>query len=164
MKILTHPSDCETLAHVHAAAFEDAWDAGAIAGLLAQDGVFAVAAEEGFVLIRVVSGEAEILTLAVLPASRRRGVGRALVRAGAKKAVAMGAEKLFLEVNVGNFAANGLYASLGFLKVGVRAGYYRKASGVKEDALVLGADLPLLEPEKIEQPLVGCIKRDRSTP
>jgi len=121
---------------------------------MAQAGVYAVVAEiavaagnrpGGFVLIRVAADEAEILTLAVRPASRRRGLGREMVRAGAEKAADMGAKSLFLEVNVGNFAAKNLYNGLGFLKVGVRPGYYLRDRDHKEDALVLSAQLPLLE-------------------
>jgi [ribosomal protein S18]-alanine N-acetyltransferase len=146
-----HPCDCESLACLHAAACEEPWSAAAIADLMAQDGVFAVVAFDppgdsaGFVLMRVAADEAEILTLAVRPASRQRGLGRAMIREGAKKAVQMGGKSLFLEVNVGNFAARNLYAGLGFLQVGMRRGYYHKDMDHKEDALVLSVGLPLLD-------------------
>jgi ribosomal protein S18 acetylase RimI-like enzyme len=45
---------------------------------------------------------------------------------------------MFLEVDMGNFAAQALYRRLGFVQVGRRPRYY--ANGA--DALVLRADLP----------------------
>jgi [ribosomal protein S18]-alanine N-acetyltransferase len=146
--------DAGRLAGLHAAAFPPAevWSAAYLERLLVQPGVFAAAADGGFVLMRAAGGEAEILTLAVAPASRRRGLGSALVTFGAKTALEMAAEKLFLEVNVGNFAAKNLYSRLGFVEVGRRPGYYVGPQNIREDALVLGADLPLLELRNARQP------------
>ncbi len=59
------------LAAIHAAAFPpgERWDAAAFAGLLATPGTFGLLDERGgFVLARQAGGEAELLTLAVLPA------------------------------------------------------------------------------------------------
>lgn len=158
--------DSETLARIHAAAFEDAWSAAAIAQLSAQPGVFALLAppDAGFILVRVTADEAEILTLATHPASRRRGIGRQLTGAGAALAAQRGAARIFLEVNVGNFAAQALYAGLGFAEVGRRPGYYRRNDGVKEDALVLRADLPLLETRNKLQPSVVSKSPSRRMP
>jgi [ribosomal protein S18]-alanine N-acetyltransferase len=145
---MTNPAtiDAETLAQIHASAFEDAWSASYLQNLMAQPGVFAIQAdEEGFILARAAGGEAEILTLAVAPASRRRGVGLGLVRAGAAEAQKKGAGEMFLEVNVGNFAAKILYLRLGFAEAGRRPGYYHRRDGTMEDALVLRAPLPLLQ-------------------
>jgi ribosomal protein S18 acetylase RimI-like enzyme len=52
--------------------------------------------------------------LAVLPASRGRGAGRALLEAAAQRARARGCAKLTLEVREDNARARGLYASVGF--------------------------------------------------
>ncbi|MBU2208038.1 MAG: GNAT family N-acetyltransferase, partial [Alphaproteobacteria bacterium] len=67
------------LADVHAEAFPAPWDAAALEALLDQDGVFALEDPDGFILLRAVADEAEILTLAVRPAARRRGLGARLV-------------------------------------------------------------------------------------
>jgi ribosomal-protein-alanine N-acetyltransferase len=84
-----------------------------------------------------VADEAEILTLAVHPYKRGKGLGRALLQATISKVRSMGAKSVFLEVGVENPAARALYARLGFTKVGARKGYYNGG-----DALVLRLPLP----------------------
>jgi ribosomal-protein-alanine N-acetyltransferase len=91
----------------------------------------------GFAMGRVAAGEAEVLTLAVRPAARRTGAGRALMGALAAEAAGRGAAALVLEVAEGNQAARGLYAGLGAVEVGRRRRYYPDGS----DALVLRAEL-----------------------
>jgi len=132
------PEEAGALASLHAAAFERPWSAAEIAALAGAPGAFSLLAEgEGFILCRVIAGEAEVLTLAVAPAARRRGVGRALVEAAAALAHAAGSRTMFLEVADGNDPALALYAAAGFETVGRRRGYY--ASGA--DALVMRRDL-----------------------
>lgn len=129
------------LAVLHAAAFARPWDEAAFKDLLAGSGVFAFIAPSGFVLVRAAANEAEILTLAVNPSARGRGLGRALMQAAAARAAKLGAENLFLEVGTDNLVALALYNGLGFTRVGARRGYYE--SGSQGDALVLKAALPL---------------------
>ncbi|MNE73850.1 ribosomal-protein-alanine N-acetyltransferase [compost metagenome] len=81
--------------------------------------------------------EAEILTLAVRPSARRSGLGARLVEAAVVRAAALGAERMFLEVAGDNAAARALYARAGFHEAGRRRGYYARADGSREDALVL---------------------------
>jgi ribosomal-protein-alanine N-acetyltransferase len=130
-------SGAHVLATLHATCFPQPWDAAAISALLVTPGTFAYAHDDGFVLARAAAGEAEILTLAVTPAARGKGLGRRLLQAAIKKAHQMGAGAMFLEVGVDNPGALALYAGLGFTKAGSRKGYYR---GV--DALVLRLPLP----------------------
>jgi ribosomal-protein-alanine N-acetyltransferase len=130
-------ADADRLAQLHGEAFAEPWSAAALAAVMASRGVEALAAEDGFIVIRTVAGEAEILTLAVAPPARRRGLGRALVDAAADIAARAGAEAMFLEVAADNTAALALYASAGFVPVGRRAGYYRRAGSPAMDALVL---------------------------
>jgi ribosomal-protein-alanine N-acetyltransferase len=126
------------LTALHASAFADVWTTQAFRDLLATPGTFAIHLQEGFILIRVAGDEAEILTLAVKPEARGRGVGRALLRAAADHAARLGAVRLFLEVGADNPAALALYAGQGFSRVGQRKGYYDG-----RDALILRAELPL---------------------
>lgn len=130
------------LAALHAEAFAEPWTEAAFTDLLTQSGVAALTADDGFILIRVVADEAEILTLAVRPSARRRGTGAALVRRAAETALALGAARLFLDVAEGNAAARALYAASGFVEVGRRPGYYARPGGAREDALLLALNLP----------------------
>ena len=130
-------TDSDALAAIHAEAFDAPWDATSLSALLASPGVFAVEEADGFILIRVVADEAEILTLAVRPSSRRGGLGRRLVDAAVVRAAALGAERMFLEVAEDNVAARALYARAGFSEAGRRRGYYARTDGSREDALVL---------------------------
>lgn len=131
----------EQLANLHASAFAAPWDAAAFADLLGQAGVFAETGDDGFILIRVVADEAEVLTLAVRPEARRRGLAARLVEAAAARAAALGAESLFLEVAADNAAARALYARCGFTEAGRRRGYYAREGGEATDALILALKL-----------------------
>ena len=135
----------ERLAAVHAEAFagpgDTPWPAPAFADLLAQAGVFAVETDNGFILMRAVADVAEILTLAVRPAARRRGEGGRLVGAGVLAATARGAVRVFLEVAEDNAAARALYARADFAEAGRRPGYYAAADGRRRDALLLVRNL-----------------------
>lgn len=126
------------LAALHAASFEQAWDAKTLSDMLSGPGAFAFVHTDGFVLARAAADEAEILTLAVAPHARGKGLGRALLQAAINRAHALGAVAMFLEVGADNPHAITLYTALGFAKVGTRKGYYEG-----RDALVLR--LPLAE-------------------
>jgi [ribosomal protein S18]-alanine N-acetyltransferase len=134
-------SDALALAKAHASAFDAPWPPEAFSGLLATPGVFALTAVNhepvGVILMRAVAGEAEVLTLAVEPGHRRRGVARALLEAGLAQAAAMGAEEAFLEVAADNLGALALYREAGFAQAGFRGGYYLRPDGDTVDALVL---------------------------
>ncbi len=137
-------TDAGALADIHATAFAAPWSGADIAALLASPGVFALIASDsprGFILVRAIAGEAEILTLAVDPSFRRRGLARALVEAAAGAALGLAAETLFLEVADDNPAAIALYAGGGFAEVGRRRGYYARPDGASIDALVMRRDL-----------------------
>lgn len=134
------------LAALHAEAFagshEAAWSAAAFADLLTQAGVFALDGADGFILMRAVVDEAEILTLAVRPGARRGGQGARLVADGVLAAAARGAARVFLEVAEDNAAARALYARAGFVEAGRRPGYYAGTDGGRRDALILVLNLP----------------------
>jgi len=125
------------LSQLHAEAFAEPWDEASLSDLARSSGAFVLAHDDGFILVRALAGEAEILTLAVRPAGRRRGLGRALVQAAAAGARAAGAETLFLEVAADNAAALALYQGCGFEPVGRRSAYYRRKHERAVDALVL---------------------------
>jgi len=145
---LAHVAVLEAL---HRTAFAEPWDQRALAGLLSGPGVAGVLAVDagpatqplGFILCRAAADEAEVLTIAVHPDARRRGVGRALMGACGRRLAGLGVERLFLEVAAGNGAARALYAACGFAQVGRRKNYYARPDG-PEDALVLAVDVAAL--------------------
>jgi [ribosomal protein S18]-alanine N-acetyltransferase len=133
-------ADGPALAALHAAAFDDPWSAEDILRFAEDRGGFALVADEddapaGFILCRMIAGEAEVLTLAVRPDARRRGVGRALLEAAVVLARPT-ADTMFLEVAADKPGAAALYAGAGFETVGRRPGYYGRAGG-SVDALVM---------------------------
>lgn len=129
----------DDLAALHARCFVTPrpWTAAEFAGLLAAPGTFLLTESSGFLLGRVIAGEAELLTVAVDPLARRQGSGRALVAQFAAQARVRGAQTAFLEVAEGNEPARALYAACGWQAAGRRRGYYRHPNGRAEDALVL---------------------------
>ncbi len=76
----------------------------------------------GIACIEARSGE--IVSIAVHPDYRRRGVGNALMRQALAALAAAGARRVELMVRTGNAAAAKLYRSLGFRRVRVERGYY----------------------------------------
>lgn len=129
----------EDLARLHARCFAmpPPWPASAFDGLLESRGSFLIAEPDGFVLGRVTADEAELLTLAVAPEQRRKGLGRRLTRRFADQAREAGAQLAFLEVAADNDAAQALYRDLGWREAGRRKGYY--APGI--DAIVMRHEL-----------------------
>jgi ribosomal-protein-alanine N-acetyltransferase len=119
------PLHAEALAALHARSFAQPWDAAAFTTLLGQPGVAAwLSDQHGFIVIRAVADEAEILTLAVEPARRRKGIAAALLQHASATLQQAGGKKLYLEVAADNAAALALYARHGFIVTGRRAQYY----------------------------------------
>jgi len=135
----THYPPPEALAELHAACFVTPrpWTAAEFAGLMAQGQVFLIGLPEGMALGRMAGPEAELLTLAVHPAARGRGHGRALLGAFVDQAVARGAQDAYLEVASDNQVAISLYVTEGFQELGRRRGYFRSPDGGRLDALVM---------------------------
>jgi ribosomal-protein-alanine N-acetyltransferase len=120
------------------ARFGEAWTPTQVAGMMAMPGLWLTIAEAdgaaaGFAMSRAVLDEAELLLLAVRPGSRRRGVGRQLMRSAMAEARSRGVAKMHLEVRAGNDAV-ALYRAAGFAKIGERRNYYRGPNGKLFDA------------------------------
>lgn len=88
----------------------------------------------GFALVRAIAGEEELLLLAVMPSSRGRGIGTALLDRFAKMAEMRGSSRLFLEMRDDNPAIS-IYRRAGFEEVGRRTNYYRRGTGAARDAI-----------------------------
>lgn len=91
----------------------------------------------GYGGVWLVVDEAHITTIAVAPAYRGRGVGELLLNALIDHAYALAAQRLTLEVRVGNTNAQRLYLKYGFQVAGTRPRYYTDNG---EDALIMWTD------------------------
>lgn len=78
-----------------------------------------------FLVVRVITDEAEILNLAVKPVNRRQGIATHLLQTAIRDCIAAGARRVFLEVRESNSGALTFYKKLGFAKSGRRNRYYR---------------------------------------
>jgi ribosomal-protein-alanine N-acetyltransferase len=128
------------MAEIHRAAFppKEAWSRDVmLLHLELPTTIGFVHASGGMILARVAADESEILTLAVVPACRRQGIGAALLRIAMAHAAERGATSMILEVAVTNQAARALYLAHGFTEAGLRRHYY--ADGT--DALILRSTL-----------------------
>jgi ribosomal protein S18 acetylase RimI-like enzyme len=84
----------------------------------------------------------EITGLAVDPARRRGGVGRALVEAAAAEAARRGARRLRLRVLAPNAPARALYGACGFVVEGVLREEFRLAGRYVDDVLMVRELVP----------------------
>jgi ribosomal-protein-alanine N-acetyltransferase len=93
----------------------------------------------GFLLARQVADEAEVLNLAVLTDSRRKGQATALLTAALDHFRNSGVLRIFLEVRESNQPAIAFYTKHGFFSSGRRKAYYRDPI---EDALCMELKFP----------------------
>ena len=92
----------------------------------------------GYVCFWVVFEEFRLMTLAVEPSARRRGLGRALLRHAMDLGRSLGATRGLLELRASNAAALTLYEQEGFRRTAVRARYY---ANPVEDAVLMEREL-----------------------
>ena len=138
------PRDAAAIARLHAASFHRGWSDGEIERMLRDRYVLAHRAMSGqnlagFILSRLVTGEAEILSVAVGAARRGKGLARRLLDLHLRRLAGLGVRTVFLEVEEANNSALRLYRRAGFRQVGRREGYYQESKGAA--ALVLRRDL-----------------------
>lgn len=127
------PSHAAALAALHEAVFPHAaWTEPAFFGLLNQPGHLTLIHEDGgFLLLRIVLDEAEILTFGTT--QQRQGIGSALLRAGLDELKKANVRVLHLEVAAHNEAARSFYETFGFMRTGQRKAYYEDG----DDALIM---------------------------
>ncbi len=139
--------DAKELARIHAQSFYRGWPVEEFIQFLSDKAspiYIACDARRriaGFVLIRTVLDETELLTIAVDPKWRGKGLGRALMDAVFADLMLSPARKMFLEVDEQNVSALRLYQKLGFAKISSRKGYYPRPDGSAATALVMARDL-----------------------
>mgnify|MGYP003393035951 CR=1 FL=1 len=135
-------AEADKLTEIHVECFPRYWNREVFTDFFAVKDTFAFLVEEGqeavaMLVYRVAFDQAEILTLAVLPAYRKLGIARKLVVDMLEKCKALGVEKLFLEVEVDNNPAIKLYENSGFQHINRRKLYYQQLDGSLTDALVM---------------------------
>lgn len=94
----------------------------------------------GFVLSRAVTGEEELLLIAVSPEHRAAGLGKLLIDKLFEAARQRGTKRMYLEMRRGNPAVR-LYRRAGFEPIGERPNYYRMTNGERVDAITFGCSL-----------------------
>ena len=131
------------MAQIHARAFTmpRPWSEAEIGDFLISPLCFSLTGPGGFLIGRVVAGEAELLTVAVDPAMQGHGVGLDLVQRFLAEVGALRAERAFLEVAETNVSARAVYTKAGFAETGRRRGYYHNAAGHAVDAIVMSRAL-----------------------
>lgn len=91
----------------------------------------------GFAGLWMLVDEAHITNIAVREKHRRQGIGEALLIAIIELAIKLGAHLITLEVRASNAEAQKLYAKYGFVRVGLRRGYY---TDNREDAVLMSIE------------------------
>ena len=115
------PGDFPALCEIDGLCFPPgiAYSAEDIAMSLLQPGVFVVVGEEdaqiaGFILARTSRGRGHIITIDVLKAHRRSGLGTLLLEEAHRRLGAAGAQRVVLEVSVENEPAQAFYRKHGY--------------------------------------------------
>lgn len=138
------PARLDRLAETHQAAFAPTargWSGDEIANLARTGLLLADDGDRGFALFSRAADEAELLTIAVHPDHRRRGLARGLLMSAEDALMADGARLIHLEVAADNPGAIALYEAQGYRVSGRRKQYYRRGPAERVDAVMMVKDL-----------------------
>ena len=153
----------DVLALAHRDCFDTAWTAETFRQMLSIPGTMALVAladvdgradmpdVAGFIVVRAVSEDAEILTVGVRPHHRRGGIGRRLLNRVFELMRQAGATSMLLEVAQDNRSALSLYRRCGFTEVGRRPNYYRKETQEQASNRPMARDALLLRAAIVEE-------------
>lgn len=138
--------DAARLAQIHAASFHRGWGEGEFESMLAERNTLVHRLRlgrriAGFIVSRIGADEAEILSVAIDPQQRGRGLSRDLLLTHLGHLAARGVRTVFLEVEENNQPARRLYQRAGFATVGRRERYYQRPGGEQLNALLMRRDL-----------------------
>lgn len=92
---------------------------------------------QGFLLLRVIEDEAEILSIGVKKRVRRNGIGKYLIEQAKRFSTLHQLKSILLEVAETNRNAVGFYKKQGFLKIGIRNNYYVFSGKNKKNAIIM---------------------------
>jgi ribosomal-protein-alanine N-acetyltransferase len=141
-----HARDAARLAQIHAASFHRGWGEGEFESMLAERNTLVHRLKcgrriAGFIVSRIGADEAEILSVAVDPGYRGRGLSRDLLLTHLGHLAGRSVRTVFLEVEENNQPARRLYQRTGFATVGRRERYYQQPGGEQLNALLMRRDL-----------------------
>jgi [ribosomal protein S18]-alanine N-acetyltransferase len=138
--------DAARLAELHGTSFHRGWGEGEFESMLAEQNTLVHRLRRGrktigFAASRVGADEAEILSIAIDPRHRGKGLSRDLLLTHLGHLAGRGVRTIFLEVEEKNQPARRLYERAGFTVVGRRERYYRQPDGEQSNALLMRRDL-----------------------
>lgn len=138
--------DAFRLAQIHGLSFHRGWGEGEFEDMLSQSNTLVDRLRMrrvlvGFAASRIAADEAEILSIAIAPGQRGRGLSRDLLLTHLGHLAGRGVGTVFLEVEENNQPARRLYDRAGFAMAGRRERYYREPGGAELNALVMRRDL-----------------------
>jgi len=138
--------DAAALARIHGASFYRGWGEGEFEHMLSEKNTLVHRLKMGrkiigFSVSRMGADEAEILSIAVAPGYRGRGLSNTLLLTHLGHLAARGVRAVFLEVEENNKPARRLYERTGFTIVGRRQNYYRQGGQETANALLMRRDL-----------------------
>jgi len=90
----------------------------------------------GYAVLMLVVDEVQLLNISIDAPYQRQGLGMRLLRELQTQMRDLKMQRMLLEVRPSNTAARGLYEAAGFVKIGLRRGYYAGTQG-REDAMVM---------------------------
>ena len=129
------PKDAGALARLHAASFHRGWGDGEFDQMPREQNTLIHRLCQGrrligFAASRLAADEAEILSIAVAPEQRGRGLSRDLFLTHLGHLAGRGVRTVFLEVEENNMPARRLYAAHGFVECGPYEGYTHDPNSV----------------------------------
>jgi ribosomal-protein-alanine N-acetyltransferase len=138
--------DAARLAQLHGASFHRGWGEAEFEAMLTERNTLVHRLKAGrkiigFAVSRMAADEAEILSIAVDPGYRGRGLSRNLLLTHLGHLAGRGVRTVFLEVEENNQPARRLYDRAGFAVAGRRERYYREPGGEQLNALLMRRDL-----------------------
>jgi ribosomal-protein-alanine N-acetyltransferase len=138
--------DAPKLAQLHGASFHRGWGEGEFEQMLAERNTLVHRLRQGrttigFAVSRMAADEAEILSIAIDPKHRGRGLSRNLLLTHLGHLAGRGVRTVFLEVEENNHPARRLYDRAGFSVAGRRERYYKEPGGEQLNAILMRRDL-----------------------
>ena len=138
--------DAWRLAQLHGASFHRGWGEGEFEQMLRERNTLVHRLRQGrniigFAVSRMAEDEAEILSIAVDPKHRGRGLSRNLLLTHLGHLAGHGVRTVFLEVEENNQPARQLYTRAGFTVSGRRERYYQQPDGEPLNAMLMRRDL-----------------------